>query len=424
MTDSDGLRVFISYSHGDEDYRVELEKHLALLKNQGVLSVWHDRLITAGDEFDKVIAEELDAADIILLLISVNFLASNYCWQIEQTLAMERHEAGEAKVIPIIIKHCDDWQSAPFGKLNAAPPNGTPIEDFSSKDKGFTQVTRMIREAATELKFSREAAAKHQPRVNAPASGWHVPHERNINFTGRAELLEQLHLELSSGEPAALVQALSGLGGIGKSQTAIEYAYRHKHDYRLVWWLRAEEPAALAADYASMVGPLGLDVSEDQNQAIAVVRDRLDQMDGWLLIFDNAREVGDLRLYLPLRQRGRVIITSRNPNWGGVARPVRVEVMGEEDAVKLLLQHRGADETDAAKDLAEALGFLPLALAQARAYSEHVGCTLRAYLDLLKAREAELLAQPHKPEDYDVPVAAAWISPSRPSKKHPAPPIS
>ena len=413
MTDTDGLRVFISYSHGDEDYRLELEKHLAFLKNQGVLSVWQDRQITAGEEFNDVIARGLEAADIVLLLISVDFLASKYCWQIELKRAMERHEAGDAKVIPVILRDCDDWSSAPFGKLTAAPTDGKPVDDFPSWDKGFTDVVRAIRLAVTELNLVREAQAKHQPKVNEPApgpasGGWYVPHERNLFFTGRAELLDQLHRELSSGEPAALVQALSGLGGIGKSQTAIEYAYRHKDDYRLVWWLRAEEPAALAADYASMAPSLGLAPADDQSQVIAAVRDRLDQMDGWLLIFDNAREASDLRRYLPLQRRGRVIITSRNPNWGGVARPVRVEVMGEEDAASLLLRHREESEADDAKDLAEALGFLPLALAQARAYCEHVGCSLRAYLELLKAREAELLAQPHRPEDYDVPVAAAW----------------
>lgn len=140
MTETSRFRVFISYSHGDEEDFAELNKHLTLLQRHDVLSVWHDRYIRAGDEFDNVISDELEAADIVLLLVSVNFLASNYCYEIELSRAMERHHAGEATVIPIIIKHCDNWQSAPFGKLNAAPPGGKPIEDFSTKDKGFTQV--------------------------------------------------------------------------------------------------------------------------------------------------------------------------------------------------------------------------------------------------------------------------------------------
>lgn len=408
MTETPGFRVFISYSHGDEEDFAELLKHLSMLKRHGVLSVWHDRCIRAGDAFDNVIADELEAADIILLLVSVNFLDSDYCYEIEMTRAMERHGAGDAIVIPIIIKHCDDWQSAPFGKLNAAPPGDKPIEDFSSKDKGYTQVTKMIREAATALRVKREAAPKLQ--VNEPASGaagWNVPFEKNINFTGRVELLERLHLALTANERAALT-ALSGLGGIGKTQTAIEYAYRHRAYYRLIWWLRAEETATLAADFSALAGPLGLDVSGDQGKTIEAVRERLDREDGWLLIFDNAEEAGDLRPYLPLQRRGRVIITSRNPNWGGVAHPLPVAVMSEEEAVALLLRYRDEDEKSDAKELAEALGYLPLALAQARAYSEHVGCTLGAYLDLLRRREAELLAQPHTPGDYGLPVAAAW----------------
>ena len=231
---TDGFRVFISYAHDDEEDFAELLKHLAMLRRQGVLSVWHDRYITAGEAFDGVIAEELEAADIILLMVSVNFLASSYCYDIEMKRAMERHDAGDARVIPIVIKPCDNWESAPFGGLNAAPPGGKPIQDFPSKDHGFTQVTRMIREAAEQLRVKRESEARSQGAVTAGSasgdknSGWHVPHERNISFTGRDALLAGLHRELQSGEPAALVQALSGLGGIGKTQTAIEYAYRHR----------------------------------------------------------------------------------------------------------------------------------------------------------------------------------------------------
>lgn len=408
MTETSRFRVFISYSHDDEEDLLELNKHLTLLQRHDVLSVWHDRYIRAGDEFDNVISDELEAADIVLLLVSVNFLASNYCYEIEMTRAMERHHAGETTVIPIIIKHCDNWQSAPFGKLNAAPPGGKPIEDFSTKDKGFTEVARMIRETTTALRVKCEAKLK--PQVNEPApgvSGWHVPFGRSVNFIVRAELLEQLHQDLMSDDRAALT-ALSGLGGIGKTQTAIEYAYRHREDYKLVWWLRAEEPATLAADFVALAGPLLLDVPDDQNQAVAAVLGRLDEVGDWLLIFDNAPDAGSIEHYLPLQRRGRVIVTSRNPNWGAIAKPVMVGLMGVEGSVELLLRNRPESERDDAKELAEALGYLPLALAQAHAYCEHAGCTLKAYLDLLKEREADLLAQPQIPEGYDVPVAAAW----------------
>ena len=111
----EAIEVFFSYSHRDEEMRDELEKHLTILKRDGVITTWHDRRIGAGSEWEGQIDEHLNAAEIILLLISVDFLASDYCHDIELRRAMERHEAGEARVIPVILRTVD-WKGAPFGK--------------------------------------------------------------------------------------------------------------------------------------------------------------------------------------------------------------------------------------------------------------------------------------------------------------------
>jgi hypothetical protein len=144
------------------------------------------------------------------------------------------------------------------------------------------------------------------------------PH-RNPNFTGRGTLLAALRSALISGQPTALTQAIHGLGGVGKTQLAVEYAYRHAADYDLVWWVRAEEPAALAADYAALAGLLNLPEKDDPDQRLVVqaVRRWLTQNTGWLLIFDNARRPEEMRPYLPPGGAGHVLITSRNPNWNG-----------------------------------------------------------------------------------------------------------
>ena len=110
----ESLELFYSYSHKDEELRDQLENHLAMLKREGVISGWHDRRISAGQEWDGEIDDHLNSVEIILLLVSSDFLASNYCYDIEVKRAMERHEAGEARVIPIILRPCD-WQRAPFG---------------------------------------------------------------------------------------------------------------------------------------------------------------------------------------------------------------------------------------------------------------------------------------------------------------------
>lgn len=145
--------LFFSYSHKDEALRDKLEVHLAMLKRQGILETWHDRRIVAGDEFAGQIGEELERADIILLLVSPDFLASDYCYDIEMTRAMERQEAGEARVIPVMLRPCD-WHDAPFGKLNAAPKDGKPVSTWPDLDEAFLDVVKAIKAAA-----SREANA-------------------------------------------------------------------------------------------------------------------------------------------------------------------------------------------------------------------------------------------------------------------------
>jgi len=137
--------LFYSYSHKDEDLRKELETHLALLQNTGVIDQWHDRKIGAGEEWAGQIDQNLEAADIILLLVSSDFLASRYCYDVEMTRALERHAAGEAVVIPIIIRPVH-WEEAPFSRLQALPIDAKPVtgRDWHSRDEAWMDVTRGV----------------------------------------------------------------------------------------------------------------------------------------------------------------------------------------------------------------------------------------------------------------------------------------
>lgn len=150
--------VLFSYSHADEDLRDRLEKNLTMLKRQGVIETFHDRRIAAGNEVDSSISAELERADVILLLVSTDFLASAYCYDIEMKRALERHELGEARVIPVILRPCE-WKEAPFGKLMATPRDGKPVTSFPDLDDAFLQVTQAIRQAVT----GGGAAAKVSP---------------------------------------------------------------------------------------------------------------------------------------------------------------------------------------------------------------------------------------------------------------------
>jgi len=144
------VEVFYSYAHADEDFRVELVKHLRLLERRGVITGWHDRNISAGTEWKDAIDNHLESAGIILLLVSADFLASDYCYDIELKRAMERHAEGKARVIPVILRNCD-WASAPFGNLQALPRNARPIAHWDRPDDAYTDVVNGIKKAIEEI---------------------------------------------------------------------------------------------------------------------------------------------------------------------------------------------------------------------------------------------------------------------------------
>jgi tetratricopeptide (TPR) repeat protein len=254
-----------------------------------------------------------------------------------------------------------------------------------------------------------DRSIKEQPQFPGALSPiWNVPHQRNPNFVGRDAMLDQIHKTLTSKNAAALT-AIHGMGGVGKTQLAAEYAYHHAGDYQVVWWIKSEEPAALASDYAALAEALDLPQKQERDQKVivAAVRDWLNHNGAWLLIFDNARRKEDLREWLPQNRAGHVVITSRDPNWAGVAKPLEVEVLTREDAVRFLLQRTGQDDAEAARLLAEALGDLPLALEQAGAYIETTGKPISEYLALFKTRHGELM-QRGQPDDYPDTVATTW----------------
>lgn len=142
--------LFFSYSHADENVRDQLEKHLSALQRQGGISSWHDRRITAGTELGEAIDTHLDTADIILLLISPDFIASDYCYELEMNRALERHRKRETRVIPVILRPCD-WHGLPFGKLLATPTDGRPITMWPNIDHAFLDVVTAIKGALREL---------------------------------------------------------------------------------------------------------------------------------------------------------------------------------------------------------------------------------------------------------------------------------
>jgi tetratricopeptide (TPR) repeat protein len=258
-----------------------------------------------------------------------------------------------------------------------------------------------------------------------PDDIWNIPFARNPFFTGREDLLERLHTQLQTTQTAALSQpqAISGLGGIGKTQLAIEYAYRYSQEYQVVLWARAETTEALNTSYTEIARVLHLPQQEAQEQEVVVqaVKDWLRSKSGWLLLLDNADDLNLVQTFLPPRYTGHLLLTTRAQIMGKFARRLEVDTLDRQMGALLLLRRAGLLPPDAllsvasagnqtlALTLTEELGGLPLALDQAGAYIEETQCSLTDYQHQHQTRRAELLA--HRGmlvDDHPEPVATTW----------------
>lgn len=220
------VTLFFSYSHKDEALRDELEKHLASLKHQDIIDTWHDRCIKVGDEWATQIDDQLRTADIILLLVSADFISSRYCYDLEMKEALRRHKAGEARVVPVILRPCD-WHDLPFGKLQSATRDGRAVVKFPTLDDGFLEVVQAIKAAAKSmhgntakvpLPQNQEQPAKTQvvPSVSGPRSSdlrvrqSFADHDRDMfmmdSFEYIAAYFENSLVELTTRNPQLRTQ--------------------------------------------------------------------------------------------------------------------------------------------------------------------------------------------------------------------------
>ncbi|MFE2053127.1 FxSxx-COOH system tetratricopeptide repeat protein [Streptomyces sp. NPDC059459] len=241
---------------------------------------------------------------------------------------------------------------------------------------------------------------------------------RNTSFVGRQGLLSAVEEQLGAQDTAAVLpHALHGLGGVGKSQLALEYIWTHQHDYRVICWIPAERESLVLAALGTLAAQLGVVPSgQDRpgapaaNTAVPAVLKALSEgkpHGNWLLVFDNAEDVDTVRQYFPTNGPGKVIVTSRNRAWERVATPLPVNVFERSESIELL-QKRSPDLSSGDADrLADALGDLPLAVEQAGAWRAVTGMLVDEYLDLLAQRSPEILELDPNP-DYPVSVAAAW----------------
>jgi hypothetical protein len=277
--------------------------------------------------------------------------------------------------------------------------SGLVTQSFAHPD----QLSKLVERSLREL-----AAASRRPGALPPGSVlrvWNIP-ARNPGFTGRDGLLEAVRERLLAGGKA-VVQALQGMGGVGKTQLAIEYAHRFAEDYDLAWWVNAEQAGLIGDQFAALGTALGSIQPGASTEAVrATVLADLRQRGRWLLVFDNAEDPADIRPWLP-GGAGHVLITSREQAWAEIGAPVQVDVLARAESVAVLRDRvTGLGASDADR-LADQLGDLPLAVAQAAGFMAETRMPAAQYLDLLRTQAGKLLDQPVPGSSYPRSLAAA-----------------
>jgi Tetratricopeptide repeat/Domain of unknown function (DUF4062)/NB-ARC domain len=276
--------------------------------------------------------------------------------------------------------------------------SGLVTQTFASPD----ELGRLVERSLRELAAARQGAGRLPP--GSVLRVWNVP-ARNPGFTGRDEMLAAARERLLAGD-RAVVQALQGQAGVGKTQLAIEYAHRFAEAYDVAWWVNAEQAALIGDQFAALGAALGcVEPGAGSGAVRAAVLADLHQRGRWLLVFDNAENPADLAGWLP-GGAGHVLITSRERAWAEIAAPVEVDVLARAESVALLRDRVAGLSAADAERLADRLGDLPLAVAQAAGFMTETGMPAATYLDLLATRAGTLLDQAATGSSYPRSLAA------------------
>ncbi len=440
---NDALKdFFISYAHADWPWAKWIAQQL---EEAGYSTVLPDRDFLAGSNFVLEMDSATKQAERTIAVLSPDYLTSKFTPS-EWAAAFRRDPKGEQGLLLLVrVQACD--VPGLLGQLIYI--------DLVDKDEqkaqasllaGVQRIPRTLKQGLipSHVAYERSSFPGSQPgdsrirvepaRFGAPfPEVWNVPRRHVVYFTGRDHLLEQLFQSFSAEGSAemAIPQALVGLGGLGKTQTAAEYAYRYRGAYRAVLWVRAETKENLVEDFKTCARLLNLHAQETPIEAIQQwYRDQA----GWLLILDNADDLNLVAPFLPQAPRGHVLLTTRARAAMNVGRPILLEPLGAEDGALCILRRAGAVvwngqlsdasplSADAAQTLTQLMEGLPLALEQAGAYIEETGSSTSRYLALYQHYRSEIQEYQYGAvPNYPWPVASAWkISRSIVQQEQPA----
>jgi len=413
---------FISYTRKDGTWAEWIAVQLEDAGYSTIIQAWD---IRPGMDFVQEMDKATQIAERTIAVLSPDYFHSRYTPS-EWHAAFRRDPTGEqALLLPIRVQPCD--VEGLLGSI--AYIDLVDLNEEQAREKLLAGVNQERAKPDT-VPFPAPDQAHPERAERAPFPPtlppiWDVPYQRNMLFIGRDELLAQLATALQSGEPTALSQpqAISGLGGIGKTQLALEYAYRHRQHYQAVLWTQADTRDALTSSFITLAQLLNLAEKNEQdvNRIIEAVKRWLQRQSEWLLILDNADDLALAKEFVPPAFSGHLLLTTRATATGSFARRLEVDVLSREHGALFLLRRAKILAPDAALEQAseaertcalgicDELGALPLALDQAGAYIEETGCGLADYQDIYQQRRANLLRrQSNVLPDYPHTVATTW----------------
>ncbi|MDZ7342675.1 MAG: TIR domain-containing protein [candidate division KSB1 bacterium] len=420
-------RVFISYSHDSPEHCDAVLNLSDRLREQGIDCIIDQYEFSPPEGWHRWTEKQIRDADFVLMICSEGYykkvmgmeppdLGLGVKWE-SNLIYQHLYDAGtqNKKFIPVLLKNC---------KTDYIP---TPVKGatyyFCDTQEGYEKLYRHL---------------THQPAIKKPKLGemqslpplqrqtdffkpCNVPYPKNPFFTGREDVLKRLYetLIFTKATVISQTQAISGLGGIGKTQTAVEYTYRYRNFYKAILWVTAETIGTLISDFVKIAALLNLPEkdAEQQELAVAAVKLGLQRNSDWLLIFDNADTPELIEDFMPFDFQGHILLTSRAQAFDnlGIINPIEMQQMTPNEAEKFLIKRTGRSrltrsERECLKKLAEELGYLPLALEQAGAYIYRKKCSFQDYLLSYRKMGIKLLEKSKViAAKYPKSVATTWL---------------
>jgi len=374
--DIDRRDFFISHSSADERWAEWIATQLERAGYLVELDVWEWE---PGSNFIRAMEQALRRADRVISLYSPSYFTRPYSQAEHQAAAATAIREQSSRVIPVQIADCD----IPELYQNIVRINLIGLDEDEAVRRLLTGVAGNAKPRRTPIPYPGYDAMGMTRSVRYPGhlpSVWRVP-PRNRFFVGRKGLLGKVHATLQPGGRAVAVTSLQGIGGVGKTQIAIEYAYAQARSYKIVWWVDSDSPNLIMDSLLLLAEELGIGTS-DPKRAIELLWRELRVRDDWLLIYDNVDRIENILEWRPPAS-GRWLLTSRNPAISRIATVIEVQEFGRDESVGLLALRVPSLGTPEAEYIAEALGDLPLAIEQAAYFLSETGFEARDYVRLL-----------------------------------------